>query len=83
MTGMPTEKEHIMIERLIQLAGRLKTAEDVVDALRGRQGRQEPQATTDKGSAGRLVRKGIPALVIGSVAVAGFRRHRARHQARG
>jgi hypothetical protein len=76
---MPNEKERVMIERLIQLASRLKVVEDVADVPHGRRGRHEPKASTQKGSAqkgsaGRLVRKGIPALVIGSVAVAEFRR---------
>jgi len=36
--------------------------------------------TTKKGLARPLVRKGIPAVLIGSVAFAGLRRHRARRR---
>jgi len=82
MTGMPIEKECAMkslLERLIKLTGQIKTVEAVADAPHRRRGRV-PEETTRKGD---LVRKGIPAVVIGSLAVAGLRHRRARHQARG
>jgi len=85
MTGMPTEKERAMktlLERLIKLTSQIKTVEAVADAPHRGRG-HEPEATTRKGLAGPLVRKGIPALVIGSMAVAGLRHRRATHQARG
>jgi hypothetical protein len=85
MKGMPTEKERVMkkvLEHLSKLSGRIKLAEDIADAHHTRRGRHEPRATTKKGFAGRLVRNGISALVIGSVAAAGFRRRRAKHQGR-
>ncbi|MDX6252165.1 MAG: hypothetical protein QOF10_5525 [Kribbellaceae bacterium] len=68
-----------VLEHLSKLSGRIKLAEDIA-APHKRRGRHEPEATTKKGFAGRLVRNGIPALVIGSVAAAGFRRRRAKHQ---
>jgi hypothetical protein len=85
MKGMPTEKERVMkkvLEHLSKLSGRIKLAENIADAHHTRRGRHEPEATTKKGFAGRLVRNGISALVIGSVAAAGFRRRRAKHQGR-
>jgi len=71
-----------LLERLIKLTGQIKTVEAVADTPRRRRGR-EPEATTRKGLADHLIHKGIPAFVMGSVAVAGLRRRRARHQARG
>jgi hypothetical protein len=70
-----------LLERLIKLTGQIKTVEAVADAPHRRRG-HVPEATTRKGLAGPLVRKGIPAVVIGSLAVAGLRHHWARHQAR-
>ncbi len=71
-----------LLERLIKLTSQIKTVEAVADAPHRGRG-HEPEATTRKGLAGPLVRKGIPALVIGSMAVAGLRHRRATHQARG
>jgi len=71
-----------LLERLIKLTAQIKTAEAVADAPHRRRGR-EPETTTRQGLAGPLMRKGISAIVIGSVAVAGLRRRLARHQVRG
>jgi hypothetical protein len=71
-----------LLERLIKLTGKIKTVEAVAGALHRRRG-HEPEATSRKGLAGPLVRNGIPAFVIGSVAIAGLRHRWAKHQDRG
>jgi hypothetical protein len=70
-----------LLERLIKLTSQIKTAEAVVEAPHRRRG-HEPEATTGKELGGPLVRKGIPAFVIGSVAVVGLRHHLAKRQSR-
>jgi hypothetical protein len=66
MKGMSTETERAMKTALehLSMSGRIKTAEDVADTLHRRRDQHEPEATTEKGLDGRLVRNGIPALVI-------------------
>lgn len=71
-----------LLERLIKLTGEIKTVEAVAEPPRRRRG-HEPEATSRKRLTGPLVRNGIPALVIGSVAVAGLRHRWAKHQDRG
>ena len=48
-----------LLERLIKLTSQIKTVEAVADAPHRGRG-HEPEATTRKGLAGPLVRKGIP-----------------------
>lgn len=71
---------HTMLEHLNKLAGRIKKVEEVAEAMHRIREQHESEATTEKKSAGFLARNGIPALVIGSVALVGLRRRRARNQ---